>query len=103
LAGHHGFVLEPQQLPAGLKGRAERAEQPAGELGAHATLTHSDAEVNLLGPEIFGPDLAVHLIEVLDPAWPAVGRGVQTSRPVSRRIAAMRDPKVHLRVGHPDA
>src|SRR5215475_348984 len=96
------LVLEAEQLLARLVSAAELGEHATAQLGAHATLAEPDPEVYLLGPEVLRPDLPVHLVQVRDPAWPTVRCRVQAGRPLSRWVAAVRDPQVHLGVGHPD-
>ena len=59
-------------------------------------------EIDLLGPEILGPDVLVGLLQVLSPAGAAVRRRVQPGRPRVRRVGPVRDPQVDLGIRHPD-
>ncbi len=102
LARRHGLVGEAQGFLAGPVGADELGEHPSRQLGAHAALAQPDAEVDLLRPEILGPHVLVHLVQVLRPARAAVGGGVQAGRPLGGRIGPVRDPQVHLGVRHPD-
>ena len=75
---------------------------PAAQLRAHAALAQPDAQVDLLGPEVLGPDVPVHLIQVVAPAGTAVGGGVQAGGPLRGRVGPVRDTQVDLGVRHPD-
>ncbi len=98
-----GVVLDPEQLLARPVGIHELGQHAPGELRAYPALAEPDAEVDLLGPEVLGPHLPVHLVQVGQPARPAVGGRVQAGRPLRGRVAAVGDPQVHLGIGHPDA
>ena len=65
-------------------------------------LAEPDTEVDLLGPEILGPDVLVGLFQVLPPARAPVRRRIQPGRPRMRRVRPVRDAQVNLGVGHPD-
>src|SRR5439155_13298534 len=88
----HGLLAGPVQVQ-------ELGDDPAGHLRAHAALAQPDAEVDLLGPEVLGPHVPVHLIEVVVPAGTAVGGGIQAGGPHVGRVGPVRDAQVHLGVG----
>ena len=102
LGGGHRLVDQSEHLLGRPVGTGELGEQAAGQLRAHAALAEPHAQVDLLGPEVLGPDVPVHLLQVVEPARPAVRGGVQLGRPFGGRIRPLRDAQVHLGVGHPD-
>ena len=92
----------PRARSARAVGVDEAPEQAAGQLRPHRPLAEPDPEVDLLGPEVLRPHVLVDLVQVLAPAGPAVGGGVQAGRPLHHRVRPVRDPQVHLGVLHPD-
>ena len=102
LAGRHRLVVEAHHLLARPVGVDELGEDPAGELGAHASLAQPHAQVDLFGPEVLRPHMPVHLVQVVPPARAVVRGGIEPGGPHRRWVGAVRDAQVHLGVGHPD-
>ncbi len=96
------LVVQAHRLPAGPVGVEELGEHAAGQLCAHAPLAEPHAQVDLLGPEVLGPHMPVHLVQVAAPAGTAVRGGVELRGPLRRRVGAVHDAQVHLGVRHPD-
>ena len=96
------LVDEPEPTLAPVIRADELGQHPAGQLRPHAALAEPDTEVDLLGPEILGPDVLVGLFQVVPPARAPVRRRVQPGRPRVRRVRPVRDAQVNLGVGHPD-
>src|SRR5208283_6144831 len=85
------LVTQPEPTLAMLIPAAELGKHAARQLRADAALAESDAEGDLLAPEVLGPDVLVGLLQVLPPARPSVGGRVQPGRPGVRRVGAVRD------------
>src|SRR5260370_334896 len=65
LARADRLVVQAQGLLPGPVGVDELGKQPARQLGAHPALAKPDAQVDLLGPEVLGPDVPVHPVQVV--------------------------------------
>ncbi len=102
LAGGHRLVVDAHRLLARPVHVYELGEHPAGELGAHSPLAEPHPQVDLFGPEVLGPDVPVHLVQVLLPARAVVRSGIEPGGPLRGRVRPVRDAQMHLGVGHPD-
>ena len=102
LRGADRLIVEAHRLLTRPVGAEELGQHPAAQLGAHAALPQPDAQVDLFGPEVLRPHVAVHLIQVVAPARPAVRRGIQLGRPLGGRVGAVHDAQVDFGVRHPD-
>ena len=103
LARRQRVLLRPcRGRPGGPVGVKQLPNRPSVSCARTDALAEPDPEVDLLGPEVLGPHVLVDLLQVLTPAGPAVGGGVESRRPLHRRVRPVRDPQVHLGVLHPD-
>ena len=102
LGRRHRLVVQAHGPLTSLVDVDELGQHSSRQLGSHTALAQPDAEVDLLLPEVLSPDVPVHLVQVIQPARPAVGGGIQAGRPFRGRVGAVRDPQVHLGLGHPD-
>ena len=96
------LLVRPRPALAAHVYAAELRQHPARQLRSHAPLAEPDPQVDLLGPEVLGPDMLVGLLQVLPPARAVVRRRIQPGRPGLRRERAVRDPQMNLRIRHPD-